>query len=284
MNNTTGLMTRRNILEHRYKSARISLLTAIIFTAVNLILLILQSNMYFLFSATIPYLIVDMGMYMTGMYPPEYYAEFGVIEFYDQSVFWFMLSVAVMIILLYVLCWLLSKKYRKGWLITALVFFVLDTVVLVGIYGITSDLIFDLMFHTWLIVDLSRGVHACAKLKKLPPEEATVYGATNGDDTSCENAVREDSVPVRDADMNVRARILLKTTALGKEVVYRRVKRVNELVINGKVYADIEMLAEPAHSLSARIDGHDIEVGFDGISASYAALDGQIIARKTRLI
>lgn len=267
---------RRNLFEQRYKSSRVSLLLLIIFTAVNIVLLVTQSNRYFLFSATIPYFVVDMGMYFTGMYPPEYYP--GAPETMDISVFIFAVSVAVLMILLYFLCWLLSKNHKTGWLITALVFFAADTLAMLWLYGITPDMLMDVLFHVWVIVDLSMGIRACIAFKNAPEQPAG-----SAEEAPAEGGeAREDSTPLREADMAVKARVLLKTEILGKDVVYRRVKRTNELVIDGKVYAELEMLMETAHNLSARINGHDIEVGYDGNSLSYAALDGQITARKVR--
>lgn len=59
-------------------------------------------------------------------------------------------------------------------------------------------------------------------------------------------------------------------------------KRVNELIIGGHVYDEMEALVETPHSLGARIDGHQIEVGFNGYN-SYLNVDGERIAKKLRL-
>ena len=82
---------------------------------------------------------------------------------------------------------------------------------------------------------------------------------------------------------DVKHRVLMEGNYGGHRVVYRRVKRVNELVIDGYVYDEYEALAEMAHCLTARIDVHTIEVGFDGISSSYFRVDGQMKAKKVRL-
>ena len=63
----------------------------------------------------------------------------------------------------------------------------------------------------------------------------------------------------------------------------RRVKRINELVIDGYVYADVEMLMETAHALTAQMDGHVFQAGFDGVAHSYIRVDGVQVARKLRL-
>lgn len=78
--------------------------------------------------------------------------------------------VAAVICVLYLLCWLFSKKGRVAWLIVALVLFALDTILML-LGGVGLDSIIDVIFHGWVIISLSMGVSAHFKLKKLPPEE-----------------------------------------------------------------------------------------------------------------
>lgn len=88
---------------------------------------------------------------------------------------------------------------------------------------------------------------------------------------------------LRIADTNVRSRVLLEADAAGHHICYRRVKRINELVIDGYVYADVEMLMETAHALTAQMDGHVFQAGFDGVAHSYIRVDGVQVVRKLRL-
>lgn len=89
---------------------------------------------------------------------------------------------------------------------------------------------------------------------------------------------------MRVADTTVKSRTLLETDVHGHAVCYRRVKRTNELVIDGNVYDEIEMLMETAHALHATVDGHEIVVGYDGVSKSYVKVDGVVVGTKLRLI
>ena len=93
-----------------------------------------------------------------------------------------------------------------------------------------------------------------------------------------------EDLPLRNADREVKAKILLKTRVEGYEICYRRVKSVNELVINGVVYDEIKGVIEFAHNLSAVVDGHTIEAGLSEDSYSYIMFDGQCLANKRRLI
>ena len=79
------------------------------------------------------------------------------------------------------------------WMITALVFFSLDTLAMLSM-GIGADSIIDIVFHVWVIVSLSMGISACSKLKKLPPEEieVTEYAEANEEEKPLAVAVDSD--------------------------------------------------------------------------------------------
>ncbi len=93
-----------------------------------------------------------------------------------------------------------------------------------------------------------------------------------------------DDNPVRRANRSVKVRILLEARVEEYEICYRRVKSVNELVINGVVYDEKKGVIEFAHNLSAVVDGHTIEAGLSDDSYSYIMFDGECLANKQRLI
>ena len=162
--------SQRQQLERRYASARMNLLWVVLFTAINIVLLVSNSYTYFLFSAFIPYAIVDYGMIVCGKYPADFYGDLSQYQFLDSTVLVVLIAVAAVICVLYLLCWIFSKKRRVAWLIIGLVFFALDTVfMLLG--GISADRILDIVFHGWVIISLTGGIIAHSKLKKLPAEE-----------------------------------------------------------------------------------------------------------------
>ena len=165
-------LTQRQQLLNRYSSARHNILLVLIFTTINIVLLVANSDSYFLFSAYIPYLVVTYGMLFCGRFPAEYYEDlldYG-FEFLDTGFFVGTLIVAVVICVLYLICWLFSDKNRVGWMITALVLFSIDTLMMV-LGGLSIDSALDVLFHGWVIVSLSMGIAAHFKLKKLPAEE-----------------------------------------------------------------------------------------------------------------
>ena len=272
-------MSERDMLESRYRSTRINLLVVALFTLINIVFVALGSDTYMLFSATVPYLIAYLSAYLCCMLPPQYYeGDLAGFEPLPEGVFYVALAVSVVIIALYVLAFFFSKKGRVGWLIFALVFFSIDTLVLFGYFGIDVAMLLDYLFHAWIIVILAMGIHAHFKLKKLPEEKITEEELESEEDAPA------DSTPLRIADMSVKAKVFLEADANGRHVVYRRVKRTNELVINGQVYDEYEALIEGPHTLVAVLDGHVYTAGCNNASQAFIDVDEQRVAKKIRLI
>ena len=164
--------TPRQRLENKYNGTKGNLLLVVVFTVINLVLLITNANTYFLFSAYVPYAILDLAMFFCGKYPAEYYAELGEMPFLNSTVFYIVIAVAFVIVLLYFVSWLFIKKGKNGWLVFSLVFFSFDTAVMFLLNGIDTSMIMDILFHAWVIYSLAQGIDAYKKLKKLDMEEA----------------------------------------------------------------------------------------------------------------
>ncbi len=276
---TSETLSNKDVLETKYNNSRHNLLLVVVFTVINIVLLITKSESYFLFSAYIPYALVTLGMLLCGMFPEEYYGEdFAGMEFLGSSVFTVFLVIAIIFTALYLVSWIFSKKNKVGWLIFALVIFSIDTLGMFALMEFATESIIDIVFHAWVIISLAIGINACRKLKKIPADE---IAETEIEQTDMEKPARSEMIRV--ADLGAKARILLEAEALGHHITYRRVKKVNELVIDGNVYDEMEALLEFAHSLQAEIDGHLIEVGFDGNVHSYLEIDGEIVTKKMRL-
>lgn len=160
---------QKQALINKYSAARVNLLLVVIFSLVNIISLSSGLGSYLLFSATVPYIIVDIAMTFCGMYPEEFYEEIGNMVFLDKSLFTMSLIIAVCILAIYFLCWLFSKKGRANWLKLALVLFGIDTVVLILSYGLSS--LIDLGFHIWIIYILYSGIKAHKQLSNMPKED-----------------------------------------------------------------------------------------------------------------
>ncbi len=90
--------------------------------------------------------------------------------------------------------------------------------------------------------------------------------------------------PLRAAAKDVKCRIFLEKTVGAYRICYRRVKKTNELVVNGMVYDEMTATIENIHELTAVVDGHDIRAGFGDVSHSYITFDGETVAKKMRWI
>lgn len=173
---TQGNLSPRQAWTNKYTTARNHLLLVLAFTVVNLALLLFGGDTYFLFSASIPYYLVLLGKILCGKFPPAFYLEnyeTTRLDFRPDSFLFAMIGIAVVILVLYLLCWLFSKK-RVGWLIAAAVLFVADIVGLFLFLGVSSDSFLDLFFHVWVMYYLILGIVAHEKLKTLPPDPLPV--------------------------------------------------------------------------------------------------------------
>lgn len=177
-----------------YNKSISNLLLVVVFSAINIVMLATNAGSYFLFSAFIPYFIVDYGMYWCGMFPEDIYADSPGIEaeFLDKSFLGITIAIAVVIILVYLLCWFLARKKKVGALILALVFFVIDTIGMFFVYGFAMDSIIDIIFHIWVIVSLTIGVVTYFKNKKASETQGFVVNDFN------ENAPVAEAVPVKE--------------------------------------------------------------------------------------
>ena len=275
----------------RYESARGCLLAVAAFTLLNVILSATGTDMYFLFSASIPLLLMSLGSFLCGRYPEDFYTgELEGMEFLDMSFFWVMVAVAVAISALYFVCWYFSHRRRVGFMIAALVLFATDTLLFFLFYGIAVEVLIDLLFHVAVLVYLILGVVAYYKQKRAVADGAETenLGDEDEDEDGDENGDEEDGEPEPDTPSlrfaeEGKSRTLLEGTAHGRHIVYRRIGRVNELVIDGKVYDEYNALIERDHMLSAVLDGHVYLAGFEGVH-SYISVDGEDLARKIRWI
>ena len=167
-------MTPENMIDvsaKRYHVGRINILILAAFTLINIVMLAAGNYTYFLFSAAVPYLLVDYGMFFTGRYPQEAYEALdSAFEFYNDSFFYIALAISFIIILFYVVCFLLSKRHI-GWLIAAFAAFILDTAMMFLFYDLASSIV-DIIFHVYVIVYFALAIAGYFKLKTLLAERA----------------------------------------------------------------------------------------------------------------
>ncbi len=209
--NGANPLAPRAMLENKYKTARYNLLLAVAFTVINVILALTATDYYLLFSAFVPYFMVYMGMVLCGKFPPDFYEalELELVEAWDSSFLVIMIVLAVIILAMYVLCFVMSGKYRSGWFTVALVLFIIDTVLLLVLNGISGSII-DILFHAWVIYYLIVGISAVKKLKALPPDEPAEPVAQSEGEESTEQsaeAAQEQTAEIPDAWAELNERV-----------------------------------------------------------------------------
>lgn len=153
-------------LERSYHNSRGNLLLVVIFTVVNVLFAASGSSYFFLFSAFIPYMSMLFGLSLTG------HTDYGNEALVGDWFLYACIAFAAVIILAYLLFFLFSKKHY-GWLIPALVFFVLDSVFFVFFSlsaGFDFGMIIDFFFHGWILFSLIMGIVNGVKLKKMPAD------------------------------------------------------------------------------------------------------------------
>ena len=153
-------LSPRAAAERKFALARNSMIGLLLLSVINIVSALASSDYYFLFSAFVPYIIALFGV--------EFALEFG------NTVLVVMGAVSVALLVPYLLSWIFSKK-KYGWLVVALVYFVLDTVCMLLFLLLFGDFtsIIDIFFHAWVIYELVVGVKAGIALKTLPEEEET---------------------------------------------------------------------------------------------------------------
>lgn len=137
----------------KFKKARETLLLIIAFTAVNLVLSVMDANLYLLFSAIVPQIILDIGKEI------------------DATVIFFV--IAFCCIGVYFLCWFFAN-IKRVLMPIAFVLFIIDTLILVSLtlpFGIFVDYILDFIFHVWVLYYLYHGTVSWKKLKGISETE-----------------------------------------------------------------------------------------------------------------
>ena len=151
----------RGDLQAAYDRSRANLLAVVIFTVINLFSLSFADR-YFLFSATLPAIFPSVTSMMAA--DEEYLASLGITA---APLIIIGLIIGLILTVPYLLCWIFSKK-RVGWMVAALVFFSIDSLLLLIFFDLT--MILDILMHGVVMYYLITGVVNGFKLKDMPED------------------------------------------------------------------------------------------------------------------
>ena len=175
----------------KIQSARVDIILMIMLTIINMFLTFTESQTYFVFSAFIPYRILLESAFYAGKLPEVYYEGIeGELEFFDLGIFYIAIAIVAVILAVYLLCFLLSKK-KHAWLIVATVIFAADTMYLLSYavnYNVIAECVIDILLHAYVLYCLISAVISSYKLKKLPEVPETFTDNTPDQIASEDNA------------------------------------------------------------------------------------------------
>ena len=148
----------------KFSRSRGNLLAVVIFTLVNMGLVVFGSDWYLLFSATVPYLLIIFAV--------EEAAIFGY-----NAITITLIAMALIGVFLYFLFWLLSGRFR-AFMLVAMIFFSIDSIVLLVLMlnlflvgAFDFGLLLDAAFQTWIMFYLITGTVAWARLRGVTREQ-----------------------------------------------------------------------------------------------------------------
>ena len=253
----------------RYKRARSSLLLMMLFTVINTVQAAMGSLSYFVFS--------DYLAYYCALFGRAFYEESGLMLYIVVGC-----AFAALILLPYLLCWIFSKK-RRGWLIAALVMFIIDTVlVIVDAIGFMEiSYLMDIAFHIWLIVELILGIRVGKEAIAEMNAPAEAVEDTAFFDASIDE--KPNTPCLGEPQSERKYRLIVQAQHGGRTIEVRRSYGLTELVIDGRLYGVWEGLSESAYEIVARVDGHEIATRFLPTGKQTIEVDGEMIAKKQRL-
>lgn len=168
----TTSVALRHTLETRYDKARAGLLLLTVFTLLNMSLVLLGQDLFFLFSASLPYQAVYLGMYRIGKLPDEVYgAALKEMEFSAPSFLIAQTVAAVVLTALFFLCWIRSARRSAYQLTLATLLLAADTVYLIKTAPLGAQTVIDLMMHALILFYLLSGIVAAMRLSHLSKTE-----------------------------------------------------------------------------------------------------------------
>ena len=279
MNNSNQNRNSAGSYAGQVSVARTDTLMIFIFTIVNIGLLFLD-GVYFLFSAVLPYFVavIPFSVKWAALDDPT-------ATLPGTGMFVFFIAVAVILALPYLLAFIFSKKHPRAWLIVSLVCICIDSAAMLLLYipDFQGSNIIDIAFHAWMIITVAKGISGASKLEKVQEQiaqnsEEPEY--VSGADT--ENAPAADSMPaMRAAGTEEKIKVYLETDAYGHRITYRRYGKIEELVIDGMVYAECGPKGlKTGHEMSAKFEGHVYTAGM--FNQNYINVDGINLKTSTR--
>jgi hypothetical protein len=138
----------------KFENARKNLFSVVIFTLINLILTAFNADVSFLFSATLPQIVYEMGELFDTEIGSSIFTIIGFV-------------IAFIMIVAYFVLYAFSKRVR-AFILVALIFFCIDSVILLFLIfdmEFSASFLLDIAFHGWVLYYLILGTKAWFNLR-----------------------------------------------------------------------------------------------------------------------
>ena len=185
MNYASKPIKTKEMYQRDLNMSRMNLLLSVMFTVVNLVIMMLSVTTSFFFSASLPYYPSLFFAIKCGIFNDSYYNTFyqtfengryadtwrSEFPFMDPWIFYAVFAISIAIVIGLFLLWLFSKKHKVCSMIT-LSFYIVDTLFLiafsffVGAGGV--ELILQLLFHAWIVYYAVLSVRAWKGIDTAP--------------------------------------------------------------------------------------------------------------------
>ena len=167
----------------KFEKARNNLLAVIAFTVINLLLSAFGANISFLFSATLPQFIFEIGKEMNPDTGSNIFMITGLI-------------IAFITIIPYFIFWILARRAR-GLILAALIFFGADSLmllILIFSMEFNASFLLEIVFHVWILYYLIIGVTAWFKMRDVNRDDfkAILQGIKSNNTISTVSSVSDD--------------------------------------------------------------------------------------------
>ena len=138
----------------------------------NMINVIFGGTEFYLYAASIPYSMAFEASYLTGRLPNEYYSDWPeTLPFYDMSEFWIRIAIALVILLIYLGVFFLTKKVRPFIFIPMCIFVIVDSLYRLVYFEVDAYLLIEFTFAAYFVCSLIVGIINGYRLKKMPAQE-----------------------------------------------------------------------------------------------------------------
>lgn len=265
-------MIKREDVETKFNISRSNLLWVIAFSVINLLLALFNTEIFFLFSLTFPNILIEIGQLIAIELNNSIFILVGVI-------------MAIITIVLYVICYLLSKKY-KAFILVSLILFSIDTIILLCVSVMTLNIssIIDIAVHIWVIYYLINGVKAWLNLKNLSfDEETEVIDISEETRATIDVDTTQQSIAIR--PQTKKGRTIISQDFNNLKITVRRVYGATELSINGMVYDEQKGLGliETNYTLEAYVQNVSIKVTMESSTTMCLYVNENLLAKNEHL-